>query len=193
MSIWEAPWRLWAVPHRNAFACRHLIGILKNSYVILTTTLAEYLGIVKWTLNIKPSWRLPWILSQRVWRSTQLMLGCWTRPAVCLLFYVDLESGGEDLWARSKFRLLVEKRLWSQRKRCVKKWTERLVRRNFKMPIYVTWNKWSQTMVCMEIFPSSKSAATWTKPNTEMEGRYFQFMLLQFSTLLSNFVKVATS
>ena len=31
---------------------------------------------------------------------------CWTRPATCLLFYDDLESGGEDLWARSRFRLL---------------------------------------------------------------------------------------
>ena len=24
-------------------------------------------------------------------------MGCWTRPATCLLFYDDLESGGEDL------------------------------------------------------------------------------------------------
>ena len=48
-------------------------------------------------------------------------------------------------------------------------------------------------MVCMEIFPSSKSAAAWTKPNTETEGGYFQLVLLLFSTLLSNFVKVATS
>ena len=36
-------------------------------------------------------------------------------------------------------------------------------------------------MVCMEIFPSSKSAAAWTKPNTETEGGYFQFVLLLFA------------
>lgn len=34
------------------------------------------------------------------------MEGCWIRRATCLLLYDDLESGEEDLWARSRFRLL---------------------------------------------------------------------------------------
>lgn len=60
------------------------------------------------------------------------------------------------------------------------------------MPIYATW-KWNQTIGCMEIFPSSKPAAAWAEPNAETEGRCFQSVPLLFSTLLSNFVKVATS